>query len=184
MDKRKEWAFWILRFAVFIAFGLLAVFCASEGVAAENRVDSAVFLLMAGLAACVCVAQQWPKRLAVMTIAAVSIMIAIWAFEALTPMPPEERMADEAATEVTRLQEATAHRVRIQYLPLYFGAGALRLANGDKVMPLGNATGATIVMCREGPRPFATYEPDKYGLNNPETAWSNPEIAFLGDSFV
>lgn len=184
MGKRKGWAFWTLRLAAFIAFGLLAVLYTSKGVAAENRVDGAVFLLMATLAACVSLAQKWPARLALLTTTALSIMIAIWAFEALTPMPPDESMSDELVTEVTRLEKATGHPARIQYLPMVFEAGALRLANGDEVMPLGTATGATIVMCREGPRPFATYEPDRYGFNNPDTAWINPEIAFLGDSFV
>ena len=37
----------MLRLAAFIVFGLLAIFYASKGVAADNRVDSAVFLLMA-----------------------------------------------------------------------------------------------------------------------------------------
>jgi len=184
MGKPKGWSIWIFRLAAVGVFGLLAVFYASSGVAAENRVDSAVFLLMALLAAVVCLAQIWPGRLALVTAAALSIMIAIWAFEALAPMPPEERVSDELVSEVVRLETATGHPARIQYLPLIFGAGALRLANGDKVMPLGTATGATVVMCREGPRPFATYEPDQYGFNNPDTAWTNPEIAFLGDSFV
>lgn len=184
MDKRKERAFWILRLAVFIAFGLLAVFYASKGIAAENRVDGAVFLLMAVLAAGVALAQRRPKRLAVMTLTALAIMMAIWAFEALAPMPPEERVGDEVVAEIARLEKATGRPARVQYLPVIFGSGALRLANGDKVMPLGASTGATVVMCREGPRPFATYEPDKYGFNNPDTAWTDPENAFLGDSFV
>jgi len=184
MAKRKGSAFWILRLAAFLVFGLLAAFYAAKGAAAENRVDGVVFLSMALLSACVSFAQIWPGRLALVTTTALSIMMAIWVFEALAPMPPEERVSDELVTEVARLEKATGHPARIQYLPVSFGTGALRLADGDKVMPLGTATGATVVMCREGPRPFATYEPDRYGFNNPDTAWIDPEIAFLGDSFV
>jgi hypothetical protein len=180
----KGSAFWILRLAIFIGFGLVAVFYGSKGVAAENRVDSAVFLLMALLAACFSFAQIWPRRLALLMTGALSIMVAVWAFEAWAPVPPEERMADELVTAATRLEDTTGQTVRIQYLPGNFGAGSLRLASGENVMPLGTVTGATVVMCREGPRPFATYKPDKYGFNNPDTAWINPEIAFLGDSFV
>jgi hypothetical protein len=93
-------------------------------------------------------------------------------------------MADEAVAAAAGLEKATGSPARIQYLPLIIVAGSLRLASGDKVMPLGTVTGATVVMCREGPRPFVTYQPDKYAFNNPHTAWADPEIAFLGDSFV
>jgi hypothetical protein len=62
---------------------------------------------------------------------------------------------------------------------------AIVLPDGQSIFPLSGIANLPTIMCREGARPFAEYEADEYGFNNPKGIWGHPvEIALIGDSMT
>jgi hypothetical protein len=50
---------------------------------------------------------------------------------------------------------------------------------------LGQVADLPTIMCREGARPFAEFEADERGFNNPKGIWGKPvDIMFIGDSMT
>lgn len=64
--------------------------------------------------------------------------------------------------------------------------GHLLLPDGTKAYALGGVSNKTTIMCREGPRNYAVFESDRFGMNNPATVYDAlpAEVLFVGDSFT
>ncbi|HEX9212078.1 MAG TPA: hypothetical protein VF901_16355, partial [Bradyrhizobium sp.] len=89
---------------------------------------------------------------------------------------------------LAKTKAASGQPFTIQISPDYFARrpnGAIDLPSGERIFPLGQVADLPTIMCREGARPFAEFEADERGFNNPKGIWGKPiDIMFIGDSMT
>ncbi|MCK6451923.1 MAG: hypothetical protein L6R19_13870 [Alphaproteobacteria bacterium] len=148
-------------------------------------VDRLALSVLAGLAVALALAQLWPRRLAVATACVLPALGAAYLYEAALTWRSDAAGQWRFTRELRRLV-ASVPNPAIQYSPTNFvwNGASLDLPGGGKVLPLSEVANARTLMCQEGDRPYAIYDSDSWGFNNPDSAWRDTRIALLGDSFT
>jgi hypothetical protein len=122
-------------------------------------------------------------------VCAIPILAALYLFELWQPDPLDEMLHIEQQWRLAKSKAASGQPFTIQLSPSdYFGRrpnGGLDLPSGERIFPLGQVADLPTIMCREGARPFAEFEADERGFNNPKGIWGKPvDVMFIGDSMT
>ncbi len=174
--------------ALLVVLGAVAAHAclrALYGTPAPAADDRLALSVLAGLAIVLALAQLWPRRLAVVTACVLPALGAAYAYEAVLTWRSDAAGQWRFTRELHRLV-ASVPNPAIQYSPTNFAwnGASLDLPGGGKVLPLSEVANARTLMCQEGDRPYAIYDSDSWGFNNPDSAWQDPRIALIGDSFT
>lgn len=153
--------------------------------ALRDQPQRPALLLLAGLGVALALAQLAPRRLATITACVLPTLLAAYAYEAVLFWRADGAWQWRFTRALQHLV-ATVPNPAVQYSPTNFteNRAHLTLPDGRKVLPLSEVANARTLMCQEGDRPFAIYDSDSYGFNNPDSAWESPRIVLLGDSFA
>lgn len=193
-----------------IVFWLGAAFMAALAAFVVSRADlllagtsRAMLFLggpLVGMALCLAALRLPETARSSLALVLVSAVVATYGFEGYLVIRQLQARAESGRVEGgdTRTKYEVARDLRaagrIAY-PAVFPAyllqtgfdGKLRsplVVNGREVLPLGGVAGVETVLCNEA-GPYITYVSDRYGFNNPDSAWDRPtRIATVGDSFT
>jgi hypothetical protein len=122
-------------------------------------------------------------------VCAIAILAALYLFELRQRDPLDEMVHYEQHWQLAKAKAASGQPFTIQFSPANFvgpsGGMGLPLPSGETIFPLGQVADLPTIMCREGARPFAEFEADERGFNNPKGIWGKPvDIMFIGDSMT
>jgi hypothetical protein len=148
-------------------------------------------LLTVGLLAFAVAAAAWSRHFVAfyVQLCAIPILAALYLFELQHRNPLDEMLHTEQHWRLAKAKAARGQPFTIQISPSdYFARtrnGGLDLPSGERVFPLAQVADLPTIMCREGARPFAEFEADERGFNNPKGIWGNPvDVMFIGDSMT
>jgi hypothetical protein len=155
----------------------------------SNRVAQCL-LLAVGLLAFAVAAAAWARHFVAVYVqlCAIPILAALYVFELGQRDPLDEMLHTEQFWRLVKTTAASGQPFTIQYSPSTFARrpnGGIDLPSGERVFPLGQVADLPTIMCREGARPFAEFEADERGFNNPKGIWGKPvDLLFIGDSMT
>jgi hypothetical protein len=156
----------------------------------EPHASGRILLVVVGALAVAAGIAVWSRHSIAVSVQLVAIpfLAALYVFEARQKDPVEEVLHLNEFWDMMKARRATGP-TSIQYTPtsiLHHPDGGFALGDNDHVFVVSAGT-ANIhtVMCREGVRPFAEYDADEHGFNNPGGIWGKPvDLVFVGDSMT
>src|SRR3984893_8490666 len=154
-----------------------------------NRVAQGV-LLAIGLLPFAVAAAAWARHFVAVYVqlCAIPVLAALYMFELGQRDPLDEMLHTEQFWRLVKTTAVSGQPFTIQYSPSTFARrpnGGIDLPSGERVFPLGQVADLPTIMCREGARPFAEFEADERGFNNPKGIWGKPvDLLFIGDSMT
>jgi hypothetical protein len=167
---------------------MYSVFMAVQG---ETNPVAQTLLVGVGALACALSVAVWSRhRLATyVQLCVIPALAALYLFELVQRDPLDEMLHIEQQWRLVKAKTASGQPFTIQISPSdYFGRrpnGALDLPSVERIFPLGQVADLPTIMCREGARPFAEFEADERGFNNPKGIWGKPvDLMFIGDSMT
>jgi hypothetical protein len=156
----------------------------------EPNPTARALLVGVGALAFALAAAAWSRHVVAtyVQICVIPILAALYLFELQQRDPIDEMLHTEQFWRLAKTKAASGQPFTIQYSPHTFVRmpnGAVDLPTGERVFPLGQVADLPTIMCREGARPFAEFEADERGFNNPKGIWGKPvDIMFIGDSMT
>jgi hypothetical protein len=119
---------------------------------------------------------------------AIPFLATLYLFEARQKDPVDEMLHVSQFWDLVKARHARGP-ISIQYSPtnlVRHPDAGFTLPGGDKVFVVAPGTANVhTIMCREGARPFAEYDADEHGFNNPRGIWGKPvDLVFIGDSMT
>jgi hypothetical protein len=157
----------------------------------EPSPTARALLVGVGVLAFALAAAAWSRHIVAtyVQICAIPILAALYLFELGHRDPLDEMLHIEEHWRLAKSKAASGQPFTIQISPSdYFARtpnGAIDLPSGERIFPLGQVADLPTIMCREGARPFAEFEADERGFNNPKGIWGKPvDIMFIGDSMT
>jgi hypothetical protein len=147
-------------------------------------------LIGVGVLALALAAAVWSRHAVAMyvQVCAIPILAALYLFEVRQRDPIDEMLHVEQHWRLAKTKASSGQPFTIQLSPSNFARlpnGGVDLPSGERIFPLGQVADLPTIMCREGARPFAEFEADERGFNNPKGIWGNPvDIMFIGDSMT
>src|SRR6266481_5861521 len=173
------------------AISLAIIYAALEVLGqGEPNPSARALLIGVGVLALSLAAAVWSRHAVAMyvQVCAISFLAALYLFELRQRDPLDEMLHIEQFWRLAKTKAASGQPFTIQYSPHTFVRsrnGRLDLPSGERIFPLGQVADLPTIMCREGARPFAEFEADERGFNNPKGIWGNPvDIMFIGDSMT
>ena len=167
-----------------------------------NASRGAIFLgvPLLGCATCLAALRLPRGARASFALVVVSAIVAVYGFEAYLLARKIAARTENAAGpgddtrtkyEVVRDLRAMGQNAYPAVFPAYLTQTGLDgklhsplTVGGREILPLGGIARGETVLCNEA-GPFVTYKSDRYGFNNPDTAWDGPvRLAAVGDSFT
>jgi hypothetical protein len=154
-----------------------------------NPTAWALLVAVGALAVAAAVA-AWSRHSAAVSVQLVAIpfLAALYLFEGRQKDSLDEMLHVSQFWDLVKARQAQGP-ISIQYSPTNFvrhpDAG-FTLPSGDRVFAVSpGAANVHTIMCREGARPFAEYDADEHGFNNPRGIWGKPvDLVFIGDSMT
>src|SRR5262249_31053177 len=156
----------------------------------EPNPTARTVLVGVGALAFALAAAAWSRDVvaAYVQVCAIPILAALYLFELWPRDPIDEMLHIEQFWRLAKTKAASGQPFTIQYSPHTFVRirnGGVDLPSGERVLPLGQVADLPTIMCREGARPFAEFEADERGFNNPKGIWGKPvDVMFIGDSMT
>jgi hypothetical protein len=157
----------------------------------EPNPTARAVLVGVGVLAFAWTAAAWSRHVfaTYVQVCVIPILAALYLFELRQRDPLDEMLHIEQQWRLVKTKAANGQPFTIQISPSdYFGRmpnGGLDLPSGERVFPLGQVADLPTIMCREGARPFAEFEADERGFNNPKGIWGKPiDVLFIGDSMT
>jgi hypothetical protein len=154
----------------------------------EPNPTARALLVGVGVLAFALAAAAWSRHFVAsyVQVCAIPILATLYLFELRHRDPIDEYV--EQHWRLARTKAASGQPFTIQLSPANFirkPNGGINLPSGEKILPLGQVADLPTIMCREGARPFAEFEADERGFNNPKGIWGNPvDVMFIGDSMT
>src|SRR5258708_29236289 len=154
----------------------------------EPNPTARALLVGVGVLAFALATAAWARHAVAMyvQVCAIPILAALYLFE-LRHRDPIDEYAEQH-WRLARTKAASGQPFTIQVSPTNFVRtpnGGLDLPSGEIILPLGQVADLPTIMCQEGARPFAEFEADERGFNNPKGIWGKPvDIMFIGDSMT
>jgi hypothetical protein len=154
----------------------------------EPNPTARALLVGVGVLAFALAAAAWSRHTVAMyvQVCAIPILAALYLFELQHRDPIDEY--SEQHWRLARAKAASGQPFTVQISPTNFirtPHGGIDLPSGEIILPLGQVADLPTIMCREGARPFAEFEADERGFNNPKGIWGKPvDIMFIGDSMT
>jgi hypothetical protein len=154
----------------------------------EPNPTARALLVGVGVLAFALAAAAWSRHTVALyvQVCVIPFLAALYLFELRQRGPMEEYA--EQHWRLARTKAASGQPFTIQVSPTNFirtPHGGIDLPNGEIILPLGQVADLPTIMCREGARPFAEFEADERGFNNPKGIWGKPvDIMFIGDSMT
>jgi hypothetical protein len=154
----------------------------------EPNPTARALLIGVGVLALALAAAVWSRHAVAMyvQVCAIPLLAALYLFELRQRGPIDEYF--EQHWRLAKTKAASGQPFTIQVSPANFSSkpnGGVDLPSGERVFPLGQVADLPTIMCREGARPFAEFEADERGFNNPKGIWGKPvDIMFIGDSMT
>jgi hypothetical protein len=145
-------------------------------------------LIAAGILAVIVAAAVWSRHIVAFYIQAIviSTFIALYFFESRQQDPLDASI--EQMWKLLQDRRDSGQDTVIQFGPANLTQspeGGIALPNGEHFFPLGGVSNVHTIMCREGDQPFAEYDSDEYGFNNPKGIWGKPvDVVLIGDSMT
>jgi hypothetical protein len=157
----------------------------------EPNPTAQALLVGVGVLAFAWAAAAWSRHVVAIyvQVCAIAILAALYLFELRQRDPLDEMVHYEQHWQIAKAKAASGQPFTIQFSPANFvgpgGGIGLPLPTGETIFPLGQVADSPTIMCREGARPFAEFESDERGFNNPKGIWGKPvDIVFIGDSMT
>src|SRR6266568_2391703 len=156
----------------------------------EQNLTARALLVGVGALAFAWATAAWSRHVVAtyVQVCVLSILAALYLFELRQRDPIDEMLHIEQFWRLAKTKAANGQPFTIQYSPHTFVRrpnGGVDLPSGERVFPLGQVADLPTIMCREGARPFAEFEADERGFNNPKGIWGKPvDIMFIGDSMT
>jgi hypothetical protein len=156
----------------------------------EPNPTARALLVGVGVLAFALAAAVWSRHTVALyvQVCVIPFLAALYLFELRQRDPIDEMQHIEQLWRLAKTKVASGQPFTIQYSPHTFAErpnGGLDLPSGERVFPLGQVADLPTIMCREGARPFAEFEADERGFNNPKRIWGKPvDIMFIGDSMT
>src|SRR5216683_547759 len=156
----------------------------------EPNPTARALLIGVGVLAFALVAAVWSRHAVAMyvQVCAIPFLAALYLFELRQRDPIDEKQHVEQHWRLAKTKAASGQPFTIQVSPSGFASkpnGGIDLPSGERIFPLGQVADLPTIMCREGARPFAEFEADERGFNNPKGIWGKPvDIMFIGDSMT
>jgi hypothetical protein len=156
----------------------------------EQNLTARALLVGVGALAIGWTAAAWSRDVAAayVQVCAIPILAALYLFEVQHGDPIDDMLHTEQFWRLAKTKVASGQPFTIQYSPHTFVRmpnGGVDLPSGERVFPLGQVADLPTIMCREGARPFAEFEADERGFNNPKGIWGRPiDVMFIGDSMT
>jgi hypothetical protein len=157
----------------------------------EPNPTAQALMISVGALAFAWAAAAWSRHFAAtyVQVCIIPILAALYLFELRQRDPLDEMLHIEQQWGLVKTKAASGQPFTIQISPSdYFGRtpnGGLDLPSGERIFPLGQVADLPTIMCREGARPFAEFEADERGFNNPKGIWGKPvDVMFIGDSMT
>jgi hypothetical protein len=156
----------------------------------EANPTARALLLGVGVLALAWAAAAWSRRVVAsyVQVFAISLLAGFYLFELWYRAPIEEMLHIEQFWRLAMTKAASGQPFTIQFSPDNFTRepnGGIDLPTGERIFPLGQVADLPTIMCREGERPFAEFEADERGFNNPKGIWGRPvDVMFIGDSMT
>jgi hypothetical protein len=154
----------------------------------EPNPTARALLVGVGVLAFALAAAAWSRHAVAMyvQVCAIPFLAALYLFELRQRGPIDEYV--EQHWRLAKTKAASGQPFTIQVSPSNFISkpnGGVDLPSGERIVPLGQVADLPTIMCREGARPFAEFEADERGFNNPKGIWGKPvDIMFIGDSMT
>jgi len=156
----------------------------------EPNATAWAFLAVVGALATAAAISVWSRHSVAVTVQLVAIpcLAALYLFEARQKDPVDETLHVSQFWDLVKARQAQGP-ISIQYSPtnmLMHPDAGFTLPGGDRVFAVAPGTAnVRTIMCREGARPFAEYDADEHGFNNPRGVWGKPvDLVFIGDSMT
>jgi hypothetical protein len=170
----------------------LAIIYAVFKVLRQGGQSPAVLALLVGVGALAIAlaAAAWSRHTVAMyvQVCVIPVLAALYLFEFRQQDPLDEMLHTEQFWRLVKTKAASGQPFTIQYSPHTFVRrpnGGVDLPSGERIFPLGQVADLPTIMCREGARPFAEFEADERGFNNPKGIWGKPiDVMFIGDSMT
>jgi hypothetical protein len=156
----------------------------------EPNPTARALLIGVGVLALALAAAVWSRHAVAMyvQVCVIPFLAALYLFEIRQRDPIDEMLHIEQFWRLATTKARSGQPFTIQYSPHTFVRrpnGGVDLPSGERVFPLGQVADLPTIMCREGARPFAEFEADERGFNNPKGIWGKPvDIMFIGDSMT
>jgi hypothetical protein len=156
----------------------------------EPNPTARALLVGVGVLAFALAAAAWSRHFVAtyMQVCAIPFLAALYLFELRHRDPIDEMLHTEQFWRLVKSKAVSGQSFTIQYSPHTFVRrpnGGVDLPSGERIFPLGQVADLPTIMCREGARPFAEFEADERGFNNPKAIWGKPvDIMFIGDSMT
>ena len=154
----------------------------------EPNPTARALLVGVGVLAFALAAAAWSRHIVAtyVQVCAIPLLAALYLFELRHRDPIDEYV--EQHWRLARAKAASGQPFTIQVSPTNFirrPNGGIDLPSGEIILPLGQVADSPTIMCREGARPFAEFEADERGFNNPKGIWDRSvDIMFIGDSMT
>ena len=158
---------------IITAISLAMMYSVFVALQREPNPVAQALLLTVGLLAFAAAAAAWSRGFAALYVqlCAIPILAALYLFELGHRDPIDEMLHIEQQWRLAKSKAASGQPFTIQISPDNFTRipnGSLDLPSGERVFPLGQVADLPTIMCREGARPFAEFEADERGFNNPK----------------
>src|SRR5215211_677689 len=156
----------------------------------EPNSSAWALLLLIGALAVAAAISVWSRHSVAISVQLVAIpfLAALYLFEARQRDPIDEMLHVGQFWDLVTARQSEGP-ISIQYSPtnlVQHPDGGFTLPSGDRMFPVSpGAANVHTIMCREGARPFAEYDADEHGYNNPRGIWGKPvDLVFIGDSMT
>ncbi|MFL4980957.1 MAG: hypothetical protein ACJ8FV_21005 [Xanthobacteraceae bacterium] len=181
---------YVYRCAVTVA--ALVILYAVVDVLRQGEPNPSAWALLAvvGALAVAAAVAAWSRHSVAVSVQTVAIpfLAAVYVFEVRQRDPIDEMLHVSQFWDLVKARQAQGP-ISIQYSPTNFlrhPDSGFTLPGGDRVFVVApGAANVQTIMCREGARPFAEYDADEHGFNNPRGIWGKPvDLVFIGDSMT
>jgi hypothetical protein len=175
---------------VVTAISLAIIYAVFEAIRGEPNPTARAVLVGIGALAFALAAAAWSRHVVAtyVQVCTIPILAAVYLFEFRQRDPIDEMLHIEQFWRLAKTKAASGQPFTIQYSPHTFVRsrnGGVDLPSGERIFPLGQVADLPTIMCREGARPFAEFEADERGFNNPKGIWGKPvDVMFIGDSMT
>src|SRR6266481_1531124 len=156
----------------------------------EANPTARALLVGVGVLAFALAAAAWSRHVVAIyvQVCVIPLLAAVYLFELRHRDPIDEMLHVEQFWRLAKTKAASGQPFTIQFSPDGFTRepnGGIDLPSGERIFPLGQVADLPTIMCREGARPFAEFEADERGFNNPKGIWGKPvDVMFIGDSMT
>jgi hypothetical protein len=175
---------------IITAVSLLIVYAVYEALHGEPHPAGRVLLLIDGALAIALAVAVWSRHVVgvYVQVTTIPLLAAFYLFESRQADPIDQKLHLEQFWRLVKAKMNVGETFTIQYSPARFAQkanGAVVLPSRERIFPLAGVADLPTIMCREGQRPFAEYEADEHGFNNPKGIWGNPvDVVLIGDSMT